>query len=174
MSNAERRGLLKGESPVVPRISDIYAAIPSLTGKFELEYEGELMGAENVARELIREAVAETFSVYLGSADLKAGGRLLRGRGQPEAAATTRRPRSCCRSSSACPGCWTTPRAWASARGDPAPLLAAAGEFVLEGLYGQKKIGRSEDRGFVAPERRETELDLERLERLRRMKKQVN
>ena len=27
---------------------------PSLTGKFELEYEGELMGAENVARELIR------------------------------------------------------------------------------------------------------------------------
>ena len=59
-------------------------------------------------------------------------------------------------------------------RGDPAPLLAAAGEFVLEGLYGQKKIGRSEDRGFVAPERRETELDLERLERLRRMKKQVN
>ena len=60
------------------------------------------------------------------------------------------------------------------ARGEPVPLLAAAGEFILEGLYGQKKIGRSEDRGFVAPERRETELDLERLERLRRMKKQVN
>src|SRR4029453_6427133 len=82
-SNAERRGLLKGETPVVPSVSDIYAAIPSLTGKFELEYEGELMGAENVAREMIREAVAETFSVYLGSADLKGvvayfegGGRL--------------------------------------------------------------------------------------------------
>src|SRR6188508_2610345 len=71
VSNAERRALIKGEAPVVPRISDIYAAIPSLTGKFELEYEGELMGAENVAREMIREAVAETFSVYLGSADLK-------------------------------------------------------------------------------------------------------
>jgi hypothetical protein len=58
---------------------------------------------------------------------------------------------------------------------DPAPLLAAAGEFVLEGLWAQKKIGRSDDRGFVAPERRsEVELDLERLERLRNLKKQVN
>ena len=46
------------------------AALPSLTGKFELEYEGELVGAENVARELIREAVGEVFSVYMGAADL--------------------------------------------------------------------------------------------------------
>ena len=49
VSNAERRALLAGESPIVPRISDIYASLPSLTGKFELEYEGELLGAENVA-----------------------------------------------------------------------------------------------------------------------------
>ena len=46
---------------------------------------------------------------------------------------------------------------------------------MLEGLWAQKKIGRSDDRGFVAPERRpELELDLERLERLRKLKKQVN
>jgi len=55
-----------------------------------------------------------------------------------------------------------------------APLLAAAGEFILEGLYAQKKIGRSEDRGYMAPERPDVDVDLERLERLRRMKKQVN
>src|SRR5512140_327379 len=66
VSNAERRALLAGETPIVPRISDIYASLPSLTGKFELEYEGELLGAENVARELIREAVGEVFSSYLG------------------------------------------------------------------------------------------------------------
>jgi hypothetical protein len=59
--------------------------------------------------------------------------------------------------------------------GDPAPLLAAAGEFILEGLWAQKKIGRSDEKGFVAAERpAESELDLERLERLRHMKKQVN
>ena len=46
---------------------------------------------------------------------------------------------------------------------------------MLEGLWAQKKIGRSDDRGFVAPERRaELEVDMERLERLRRLKKQVN
>ncbi len=71
ISNAERRALIRGESLVVPRVADIYAALPSLTGKFELEYEGELMGAENVGRELIREAAGETFSVYMGSVDLK-------------------------------------------------------------------------------------------------------
>ena len=53
--------------------------------------------------------------------------------------------------------------------------MAAAGEFILEGLHGQKKIGRSDDRGFVALERqKDTDLDLERLERLRRLKRQVN
>src|SRR5512134_3984157 len=66
VSNAERRALISGEATVVPRVSDIYASLPSLTGKFELEYEGELVGAENVARELIREAVGEVFSTYLG------------------------------------------------------------------------------------------------------------
>src|SRR5689334_8223164 len=71
VSNAERRAVLRQESVVVPRVSDIYAALPSLTGKFELEYEGELMGADNVARELIRASVGEAFSVYLGSADLR-------------------------------------------------------------------------------------------------------
>ena len=42
---------------VVPRVTDLYAALPSITGKFELEYEGELRGAEQVARDLIRSAV---------------------------------------------------------------------------------------------------------------------
>ena len=60
-------------------------------------------------------------------------------------------------------------------RTTPPRCCAAAAEFVLEGLCAQKKIGRSDDRGFVAVERpAETDMDLERLERLRRMKKQVN
>src|SRR5881409_4130676 len=37
VSNAERRALQNGESPVVPRVTDLYAALPSITGKFELE-----------------------------------------------------------------------------------------------------------------------------------------
>src|SRR5262245_9559115 len=49
VSNAERRKVATGETMIVPRIGDIYAALPSITGKLELEYEGEQKGAANVA-----------------------------------------------------------------------------------------------------------------------------
>src|SRR5436305_12725622 len=54
VSNAERRALANRESVVVPRVSDIYAALPAITGKLELEYEGEMKGGDAIARELIR------------------------------------------------------------------------------------------------------------------------
>src|SRR5215217_3973360 len=53
---------MNGEKVAVPRVTDVYAALPSITGKFELEYEGELKGAESVARDLIRSAVGNVFS----------------------------------------------------------------------------------------------------------------
>ena len=174
ISNAERRSLLRRESPVVPRVSDVYAALPSLTGKFELEYEGELMGSENVGRELIREAVGEAFAVYLGSADLRpvvaffeAGGALkLRDDASSE---------ELLEQLERVPQLMDHLGLVGVEPADPPAVRAAAGEFVLEGLYAQKKIGRSDDRGFVASERRsDVEIDLERLERLRKMKKQVN
>ena len=71
VSNAERRALLAGETTVVPRITDIYAALPAITGKFELEYEGELRGADNVARDIIRAAVGNVFDGYFANADLR-------------------------------------------------------------------------------------------------------
>ncbi|HET6958604.1 MAG TPA: sigma 54-interacting transcriptional regulator, partial [Vicinamibacterales bacterium] len=69
VSNAERRALASGEKLVVPRITDVYAALPSITGKFELEYEGELKGAEQVARDLIRSAVGNVFTGVFDGAD---------------------------------------------------------------------------------------------------------
>src|SRR6266513_384030 len=62
VSNAERRALANNESLVVPRVTDVYAALPSITGKFELEYEGELKGAETIARDLIRSSVGNVFT----------------------------------------------------------------------------------------------------------------
>src|SRR6195256_164703 len=61
ISNAERRALSIGDPVAVPRVMDIYAALPSITGKLELEYEGELKGGDVVARELIRLAVGKVF-----------------------------------------------------------------------------------------------------------------
>src|SRR6476661_3807338 len=71
-SNAERRALQHGEKMAVPRVSDLYAALPSITGKFELEYEGELRGAEQVARDLIRSAVGNVFTGRFEGVDTRA------------------------------------------------------------------------------------------------------
>jgi magnesium chelatase subunit I len=69
MSNAERRALASGERPVVARITDIYSALPSITGKLELEYEGELKGADQVALDLIRGAVRRAFDGWFDGVD---------------------------------------------------------------------------------------------------------
>src|SRR3982751_1100289 len=70
VSNAERRAVATGEARVVPRVSDVYAAVPSITGKMELEYEGELQGGDTIARELIRRAAGKVLEERAGGADL--------------------------------------------------------------------------------------------------------
>ncbi len=62
VSNAERRALLSGDDPAVPRLLDVHSSLPALTGKIELEYEGEMKGAEVIARDLIRAATARVFN----------------------------------------------------------------------------------------------------------------
>src|ERR1700687_5932077 len=71
VSNAERRALTHREKLVVPRIGDVYAAMPAITGKLELEYEGEMKGADHVGRELIRAAIAKTYDEYYTGANVQ-------------------------------------------------------------------------------------------------------
>ncbi|NNF08068.1 MAG: magnesium chelatase, partial [Candidatus Eisenbacteria bacterium] len=52
VSNLERRAALTGEKAVVARVTDLMAAIPAITGKVELVYEGEQEGPLKVARYL--------------------------------------------------------------------------------------------------------------------------
>src|SRR5437016_4077158 len=70
VSNAERRTIATKEKTVVPRISDIYAALPAITGKLELEYEGELQGSETIAKDLIRRAAGRHFQGRVGGANV--------------------------------------------------------------------------------------------------------
>jgi magnesium chelatase subunit I len=70
VSNAERRALRAKEPVAVPRVLDIYAALSSITGKLELEYEGELKGGDAVARELIRASVGKIYDKYLEGANV--------------------------------------------------------------------------------------------------------
>src|SRR5579884_3328783 len=70
VSNAERRALRAKEEIAVPRILDLYSAMPAITGKLELEYEGELKGGDTVARELIRTAVGKVYTHYFEGANM--------------------------------------------------------------------------------------------------------
>jgi len=52
-SNLERRGIVHGEEEVFPRLCDLLACLPAITGKVEMVYEGEQQGAEVIAKKLI-------------------------------------------------------------------------------------------------------------------------
>ncbi len=152
VSNSERRAIRSGESTVVPRISDIYAAMPAITGKLELEYEGEVKGADFVVRELIRSAIASTFDQYFHGSNLQQvvqwfdlGGSVQMQDTTPagEALATLGNIQGLLEKISA-----------VGVRSKDRPeLQVAAAEFVLEGLHAHKRIGRTEERVFTAGER---------------------
>jgi magnesium chelatase subunit I len=151
VSNAERRALQNGEKLVVPRVTDLYAALPSITGKFELEYEGELRGAEQVARDLIRSAVGSIFTGMFDGADTRTvvewfdlGGSL------PLSDATS--AEEVVSRTGGVQGLRELAERAGLAPGAAAPTVASAIDFVLEGLYAQKKISRSEERGYAANE----------------------
>ncbi len=151
VSNAERRALTAGEGLVTPRVTDVYAALPSITGKIELEYEGELKGADAVSREIIRGAVAQVFDGYFVDADVSAtvnwfdnGGTVLLGDGLPATSLVVE--------ASKVPGLIDLAARAGLPAGAPAPLVAAAVDFVLEGLHAQKRIGRTEAGGYVGTE----------------------
>ncbi len=145
VSNAERRALANGETLVVPRVTDVYAALPSITGKFELEYEGELRGAEQIARDLIRAAVGNVFSGMFEGADTKTvvewfdlGGSL------PMTDATS--GDALVASTKSVQGLRALAERTGLAPGAAAPAVASAIDFVREGLCAQKKISRNDDR----------------------------
>ncbi|HUI76195.1 MAG TPA: hypothetical protein VLX32_14685, partial [Candidatus Acidoferrum sp.] len=71
VSSAEQRAARTGEKSAVARVADVYAALPAITGKLELEYEGELKGADTVARELIRTAVGRVFSKHFADVNFQ-------------------------------------------------------------------------------------------------------
>ncbi|MEQ1886434.1 MAG: magnesium chelatase [Bryobacteraceae bacterium] len=155
-SNAERRALVAGDDVAVPRVVDVYAALPSITGKLELEYEGELKGGDAIARELIRLAVGKVFTAYFEGENLSSvitwfelGGALK----LHDAVAAPQMVKEL----SAIQGLMEKTKNLGLVVSEPDAVRGAAAEFILEGLYAHKRIGRTEETGFVAGERRRQE-----------------
>jgi magnesium chelatase subunit I len=147
VSSAECRALKNNEDQVVPRPADIYASLPSLTGKLELEYEGEVRGADSVARDVIRQAMARVFKKYFDNVPLQSvvqwfeiGGTL---RYSPNSSSDElfhqfKQIQNLLDK---------TQNLGIHAKDHPA-LLAAGGEFILEGLCALKRISRNEELGY--------------------------
>lgn len=152
VSNAERRALAHGESLVVPRVSDIYAALPAITGKLELEYEGEMKGADYVSRELIRAAVAKTFDSHLHSVNMNQvvqwfdlGGEIQLG--------DTAGAQEALQGLTQIQGLMEKLGKLNVGPKESVEIQVSAAEFILEGLHAHKKIGRNEERVFTAGEK---------------------
>ena len=153
VSNAERRALKSKERVAVPRVLDIYSALPSITGKMELEYEGELKGGDTVARELIRVAVGKVYDKYFEGANVSQivqwfdlGGSLKLDEGQDSAAMV--------RALASIQGLMEKLKGLKLSANEPDAVRASAAEFVLEGLYAHRRISRNEEREFGAGERK--------------------
>jgi magnesium chelatase subunit I len=147
ISNAERRSLLNHERPVVVRISDIYAALPSITGKLELEYEGELQGGGAIARDLIRRAAGATLAERV---DDRAMDSIVAWFDQGGALKMSGEQKTdlCLKGFGVVPELLTLIRQRKLADvNDPGELVAAC-ELVLEGLAAHKRISRNEEGSY--------------------------
>ncbi|HSS18636.1 MAG TPA: hypothetical protein VLL54_00925 [Pyrinomonadaceae bacterium] len=149
LSNAERRALLTNDEEVVARISDVYAAIPSMTGKMELEYEGEQVGANRIAKDLIKRAAGEIFEGYFVGIDFGQAVVWFE-QGNNLRLADTASAEECKRLLEAVPELLETSSIPFEFDASDTAQLVAACEFVLEGLYAQNKISRNEEGGYTA------------------------
>ena len=149
VSNSEQRAVRNGEDPSVARVSDVYSALPALTGKLELEYEGELKGAETIARDLVRSAVGRVFSRHMKDADFQNVIKWFEMGGELKVSDTSSSEEVVKQLRKIQGLLENIDRVGVNGK-DGAGLVAAAGEFILEGLWAHKRVSRSEERGFFA------------------------
>jgi magnesium chelatase subunit I len=156
VSSAEQRAVRTGETQAYASVSDVYSALPAITGKMELEYEGELKGADNIARELIRAAVGRVFTKHFAEVNFQAviqwfelGGELK----ILELASTDDRFQQL----SKIQGLLEHTGRLGAADHKNHGATAAAAEMILEGLWAHRRIGRSEERGYFADKQKSQE-----------------
>jgi magnesium chelatase subunit I len=152
ISNAERRAIRHEEKLVVPRIGDVYAAMPAITGKLELEYEGEMKGADFVGRELIRGAIAKTYDEYFKGVDMQQVVQWFDLGGEIQMADTAGAA-DALQSLRGIQGLMEKIVKVGVGPKDTPETQVSAAEFILEGLHAHKRIGRNEERVFTAGEK---------------------
>ena len=157
VSNAERRALLAGSSRIVPRLADLYAALPAITGKMELEYEGELQGAQAIARDLIDSAAREIFDELWDIDELMDPVEYFETGGVLQISETAS-AEACLRGLESVPGLMAAVDEAEFSDEDDTEMRVAAAELLLEGLAAHRLISRADGGEFARarPNRRKT------------------
>ncbi len=148
VSNAERRALARKEEAAVPRLGDLYAALPAITGKMELEYEGELQGADTIGRDLIARAAGDAFRARADGADMESIVAYFEGGGalqvSEEASAE-----ACIKGFETVPGLLPLVQQVGLASTEaPQGWKVAACELVLEYLVAERRVSRTDAGGY--------------------------
>jgi magnesium chelatase subunit I len=144
LSNAEKRSVRLGEREIVPRLTDLHAILASTAGKIELEYVGEDKREDDLIDRLINRAVLKVWDKYLKVEGLRkvtehfeAGwGVEVSDRMRAEEYLEGIRQIPGLRETVAELGPFESPG-----------LMAAAIEFVLEGLHLHQKLNKARDGG---------------------------
>jgi magnesium chelatase subunit I len=147
VASARHRAVVLGETPAVPRVSDLGHLPSSSLGKLELDLMGShQMGEKQVLEAIVAEAVAKVFEEYVeenGLAEIAEifgkGVKIDVGDMLPSSEYAARLKRA--------------PKAWEKAfevnLGESEAMRASCVEFVLAGLYATDRISRNTKHGRI-------------------------
>jgi magnesium chelatase subunit I len=144
LSNAEKRALRLREPEIVPRLSDLPSLFASTTGKIEVESVGEDTKEEELIERLLNRAVLKVFDKYVKIEELKRIGEYFE-QGWGVEVSDQMPAEEYLEGIRAIPGL----REGIEALGpfETPGLMAAAAEFLLEGLHLHQKLNKDRDGG---------------------------
>jgi magnesium chelatase subunit I len=151
LSNAERRGVLVGESPVVPRVSDLAYLAASTRGKIELTMSEDEGQEDKVIDKLLGEAVKNVFEAYCDVKHLRSvvewfeGGRTFKAGDRIPSAGYVKRLNEIGPLKKEVEQFLKK----AGADGADDALVASAVEFLLEGLHVENRLNRNVKAGEI-------------------------
>ena len=152
LSSALKRAIRLDERLAVPRVSDLGALVASTTGKIELEYEGEMRGADTVVRDVIRTAVQRTFDGYFAEANTQQIEQWFNLGGTVQLSDAVAAEDSL-KELQQIQGLFDKLKPLSLPNRASAEVLVSAAEFLLEGMTAHKRLSRTEERTFSAGER---------------------
>jgi len=146
ISNAEKRALRLKEGEVVPRISDLHSVLASTGGKIEMEYVGEEKKEEELVEKLLNRAILKVFDQYFSVNSLqKVVDYFNSGWGVEVSDAML--SEDYMEGIKEIPGLKDAIRSLGTLE-SPA-LMAAATEFILEGLHLHQKLNKEVEGGRI-------------------------